>query len=180
MINSIVRTCKTYLTPTLNSLSLFITGLHVRNIHQGSSSTIIMILMRNATHHFVCKTEPVTRLPVGRHRFVSFDITSSGRWQSELNYGLPATSVWSRNRSVNLESISRRMRYQTCPVVPPHYVQLTMDLQPLCPTIVAPVKNVPPLTGVDKSTRTFKIGIKLSANVMLAISVAINQWEPVH
>lgn len=122
LIYSIVRTCKTYLTPTLNSLRLFITGLHIRNIHQGSSSTIIMILMRNTTHHFVCKTEPVTRLPVGGHRFVSFDITSSGRWQSELNYGLPATSVWSHNRSVNLESISRRMRYQTCPVVPPHYV----------------------------------------------------------
>lgn len=34
-------------------------------------------------------------------------ITSSGRWQSELNYRLPATNVWSHARSHNLKPISR-------------------------------------------------------------------------
>lgn len=70
----------------------------------------------------------------------------------EVEYGLPATNVWSHNQSVNLESISRRMRYRTGPVVPPHYVELTTDLKPLCPTIVLLVKNVHPLTGVDKKS----------------------------
>lgn len=114
----------------------------------------MVVNWKNVCHYLIvdCKTRgPVRPLPDSLHlRFVNLAITSSGRWQSELNYGLPATNVWSHNRSRNLKSISRRMRYRTRPVVPPHYVELTMDLKSLCPTIVWPVKNVHRMTGVDK------------------------------